>query len=155
MTIAIQNHHDIGVHSDALLELLSDIDRPNCRLGFDAWSPALRGEDLYSAAKRMAPYMAMTTNADYVRFPRHCLNPEVINYLRIEPDLVRAVKFGEGFIDYASFFRGLIDGGFDGIANYEMCSQIRGGGAAKNLDAYAQQYVDWMKSHVLDASASI
>ncbi len=70
VTIAVQNHHDIGVHTEALQELLSDIDRPNCKLGFDAWSPALRGEDLHAIAKRMAPDTAITTSADYVRLPR-------------------------------------------------------------------------------------
>ena len=40
MTIAIQNHHDLALHTEALLELLADVDRPNCKLGFDAWSPA-------------------------------------------------------------------------------------------------------------------
>src|SRR5206468_2454812 len=50
VTLAIQNHHDLAVHTAALLELLADIDRPNCKLGFDAWSPALRGEDLHAAA---------------------------------------------------------------------------------------------------------
>src|SRR5439155_7306230 len=43
VTIAIQNHHDLALHTDALLELLADIGRSNCKLGFDAWSPALRG----------------------------------------------------------------------------------------------------------------
>jgi sugar phosphate isomerase/epimerase len=52
-----------------------------------------------------------------------------------------------GFIDYVAFFRGLKEGGFDGIATYEMCSPIRGGGALANLDAYAAQYVRWMKEH--------
>ena len=65
-----------------------------------------------------------------------------------QPDMVRAVKFGEGFIDYEAFFRGLREGGFDGIANYEMCSPIRGGGQLENLDAYATQYVEWMRSNV-------
>ena len=51
VTVAIQNHHDLAVHTAALLELLHDIDRANCKLGFDAWSPALRGESLYEAAK--------------------------------------------------------------------------------------------------------
>src|SRR5262249_24398985 len=37
VSIAIQNHHDIGLHTDALLDLLSEINRPNCKLGFDAW----------------------------------------------------------------------------------------------------------------------
>ncbi|MEO2034649.1 MAG: sugar phosphate isomerase/epimerase, partial [Planctomycetaceae bacterium] len=124
-----------------------DIDRPNCKLGCDAWSPALRGEDLYEMAKKLAPHAAITTNADYVRLPRYHYQPELINYQRVEPDMVRAVKFGEGFIDYSSFFRGLQDGGFDGIANYEMCSPVRGGGDIENLDAYARAYVDWMHAH--------
>jgi len=147
VTVAVQNHHDVGVHSDALLELLHDVDRGNCRAGFDAWSPALRGEDLYDAARKMAPYTAITTNADYVRLPRYRYRPEFINYERVQPDLVRAVKFGEGFIDYAAFFRGLRDGGFDGIATYEMCSPIRGGGSRENLDEYAARYIEWMRTN--------
>lgn len=145
VTIAIQNHHDIGVHSDALLELLADIGRPNCKLGFDAWSPALRGEDLYQAARKMAPHVAITTNADYIRLPRFRYRPELVNYVSAGPDMVRAVKFGEGFIDYAAFFQGLKEGGFDGIANYEMCSPLRGGGELENLDAHAAAYLGWMR----------
>jgi sugar phosphate isomerase/epimerase len=149
VTIAVQNHHDIGVHTDALLELLGDIDRPNCKVGFDAWSPALRGENIYDAAKKIAPHTAITTNADYIRLPRFQYQPALVNYRREEPDLVRAVKFGEGFIDYAGFFNGLKDGGFDGIATYEMCSPVRGGGAEGNLDAYAGQYLKWMGENVV------
>ncbi|MBP88618.1 MAG: isomerase [Planctomycetaceae bacterium] len=145
VTLAVQNHHDLGVHSDVLLEVLHDIDRPNCKLGFDAWSPALRGEDLYEAAKKMAPHTAITTNADYVRLPRFHYQPDLINYERVQPDMVRAVKFGDGFIDYPGFFRGLKEGGFDGIANYEMCSPVRGGGAIENLDAYSKRYLEWMR----------
>ncbi len=147
VTIAVQNHHDIGVHSDALLELLHDVDRPNCKAGFDAWSPALRGENLYEAALRMAPHTAITTNADYIRLPRFRYEPDLINYERATPDLVRAVKFGEGFIDYPSFFRGLQEGGFDGIATYEMCSPLRGGGDEQNLDDYSSHSLRWMREH--------
>jgi sugar phosphate isomerase/epimerase len=147
ITLAVQNHHDLAVHSDVLLELLSDVDRPNCALGFDAWSPALRGEDLFESAKKMAPHTVITTNADYVRLPRFRYQPDFVNYERVQPDLVRAVKFGTGFIDYPAFFRGLKDGGFDGYFNYEMCSPIRGGGSSENLDDYATQYVRWMRKH--------
>jgi sugar phosphate isomerase/epimerase len=143
-TVAIQNHHDVGLHTSALLELLHDIDRPNCKLGFDAWSPALRGENLYEAAKRAAPFAAITTNADYIRLPRYRYRPELVNYEPAGPDLVRAVPFGTGFIDYRAFFRGLADGGFSGFAVYEMCSPIRGGGAIDNLDRYAKAYLEWM-----------
>jgi len=148
VTLAVQNHHDLAVHSDVLLELLHDVDRPNCKLGFDAWSPALRGEDLYEAAKKMAIHTVITTNADYVRLARFRYRAELINYERLEPDLVRAVKFGAGFIDYPAFFRGLKDGGFNGVCNYEMCSPIRGGGAIENLDEYSAHYLQWMRDNV-------
>src|SRR4051812_28030735 len=147
VTVAIQNHHDVASHTTALLELLHDINKPNCKLGFDAWSPALRGEDLYEATKRAAPHTAITTNADYISLPRYRYRPELVNYEPATPDLVRAVPFGTGFIDYASFFRGLRDGGFDGLATFEMCSPIRGGGALVNLDEYARTYVRWMREH--------
>jgi sugar phosphate isomerase/epimerase len=145
VTIAIQNHHDVGLHTGALLELLADIDRPNCKLGFDAWSPALRGEDLYEAAKSAAPHTVITTNADYIRVPRHRYRPELVNYERQPVDWVRAVPFGRGFIDYAAFFAGLREGGFDGIATFEMCSPLRGGGSLENLDSCASSYLHWMR----------
>ena len=146
-TIAIQNHHDIALHTDALLDLLEEIGRPNCKLGFDAWSPALRGEDLYAAARKAAPHTAITTNADYIRVPRWRYRPEFVNYERQAPDWVRAVEFGKGFINYADFFRGLREGGFDGLAVYEMCSPVAGGGSLENLDAKARAYLAWMKAH--------
>ncbi len=147
VTIAIQNHHDIALHTEALLELLSDIYRPNCKLGFDAWSPALRGESLYEAAKMAAPHTIITTNADYIKVPRHRYRPELVNYERQDVDWVRAVSFGTGFIDYSAFFNGLKDGGFDGIATFEMCSPLRGGGSLANLDACATAYLNWMREH--------
>jgi sugar phosphate isomerase/epimerase len=147
VTVAVQNHHDLAVHTAALLELLADIDRPNCKLGFDAWSPALRGEDLYEAARRAGPHAVLTTNADYVRLPRFQYQPAQVNYQPAGPDLVRAVPFGQGFIDYPAFFRGLRDGGFDGVAAYEMCSPLRGGGAVENLDRCAAQYLAWMREN--------
>jgi sugar phosphate isomerase/epimerase len=149
LTVAVQNHHDLAVHTDALLELLHDIGRPNCKLGFDAWSPALRGEDLRAAARLAAPHTVLTTNADYLRLPRFRYRPELVNYEPAPPDLVRAVPFGSGFIDYAAFFAGLREGGFDGIATYEMCSPVRGGGALDNLDRCARAYTRWMREHGL------
>lgn len=143
--LGIQNHHDIGAHTEALVEILRDIDRPNVKLMFDAWSPALRGEDLYQAAKKAAPFTVATTCADYVRLPRHAYAPEAINYRPLQPDLIRAVPMGEGFIDYRAFFRGLREGGFDGWVNYEMCSPLRGGGDESNLDNYAGRFIDYFR----------
>ena len=107
---------------------------------------------MYAAAKKAAPHTAITTNADYIRVPRYRYRPELVNYERQSPDLAQAVPFGSGFIDYSAFFRGLREGGFGGVATYEICSPIRGGGALENLDACARQYLDWMRPHdLLDA----
>lgn len=145
-TIAVQNHHDVAVHTDALLEFLASVDRPNCKLGFDAWSPAARGEDLYTAAKKAAPHTVIATNADYVRLPAFKYDPDRVDY-RPAGAFLRAVPFGQGFIDYPAYWRGLADGGFHGIMAYEMCSPLRGGGGEANLDACARAYVTWMKRH--------
>jgi sugar phosphate isomerase/epimerase len=72
-----------------------------------------------------------------------------VNYERQPVDWARAVPFGTGFIDYAAFFNGLKDGGFDGIATFEMCSSLRGGGSMENLDACASTYLSWMKTRQL------
>ncbi len=146
VTLGIQNHHDLGVDTDALLEMLGDIARPNVKLMFDAWSPAIRGEDLYEAAKKAAPHTVATTCADYVRLRRHTYVPDLVNYRPMEPDLVRAVPMGQGVIDYRAFFRGLREGGFKGWVNYEMCSPLRGGGDEKNLDACARQFLSYCRN---------
>jgi sugar phosphate isomerase/epimerase len=145
-TIAVQNHHDVAVHTDALLEFLACVDRPNCKLAFDAWSPAVRGEDLYAAAKKAAPHTVITTNADYVRLPGFRYDPDRTSYLPA-PDFLYAVPFGQGFIDYRAYWHGLADGGFNGVLSFEMCSPLRGGGGAANLDRCAREYVKWMRRH--------
>ena len=146
VTVGIQNHHDVAVHSKALLELLNDIDRPNCKLMFDAWSPSLRGEPAYDTARAMAPYAVHTTFADYVRLPRFAYDPTLINYVRAEPDLVRAVPMGDGDLPNADFLRGLREGGFDGNVAYEMCSPLRGGGELANLDRCATRFLEWFEA---------
>ncbi|HUT36747.1 MAG TPA: sugar phosphate isomerase/epimerase family protein [Planctomycetota bacterium] len=145
VTIGVQNHHDLGVHTDAFLELLGDVGRPNCKAMFDAWSPALRGEDLYAAARKAAPHTVYTTAADYVRLPRFQYQPDLVNYAPAEPPIVRAVPMGDGFVDYPAFFRGLRDGGYDGWAAYEMCSPLRGGGSIETLDACARRFIEYMR----------
>jgi sugar phosphate isomerase/epimerase len=143
VTVGVQNHHDVAGHWESLLDLLHDIDEPNCKALFDAWAPALQGTDLAEAGRRMAPHMAHTTVADYVRRPRFRYVPNLVNYAR-EQDVVRAVPMGEGFIDYRGFFRALREGGFRGSIAYEMCSPLRGGGGEENLDRCARRFLEYM-----------
>ena len=144
ITLAVQNHHDLAVATDSMFELLNEVARPNCKAAFDAWAPALHGEDLYKAALKMAHLTIMTTCADYVRLPRYRYIPALTNYEKAGPDLIEAVPFGEGFIDYRTFFKGLRDGGFDGWVLYEMCEKLRGGGGMENLDRCAGKFVEYI-----------
>jgi sugar phosphate isomerase/epimerase len=136
--LGVQNHHDVGVGVESYVEFLDEIGHPNCRAMFDPWAPALQGEELKPWARRLAPRMVQTTLADYVRLPRYCYMPGLVNYRRLE-DTVRAVPLGQGFIDLAGFFAGLREGGFDGYVAYEMCSPLRGGGSEENLDRAARE----------------
>jgi sugar phosphate isomerase/epimerase len=144
VTVGVQNHHDTATHYESLFDLLAEINEPNCKAMFDAWSPALHGSDLVAAVKKMAPYIVHTTVADYVRRPRFSYVPQLVNYAR-ETDAIRAVPMGEGFIDYRSFFAALKDAGYQGHVAYEMCSPLRGGGSEANLDRCAKQFLEYMQ----------
>lgn len=145
VTVGVQNHHDTAVHFESLCDLLVDIAEPNCKAMFDAWSPALHGSDLAASVQKMAPHIVHTTVADYVRRPRFSYVPQLVNYVP-EPDAIRAVPMGEGFIDYRSFFKALRDAGYSGAVAYEMCSPLRGGGSEANLDRCAKQFLDYMRA---------
>jgi len=144
VTIGVQNHHDTGVHYESLYDLLTEIDQPNCRAMFDAWSPALQGDDLAAAVRKMAPFIVHTTVADYVRRPRFSYVPQLVNYAR-ENDAIRAVPMGEGFIDYRAFFGALEAAGYQGYVAYEMCSPLRGGGGEANLDRCARIFLEYLQ----------
>ena len=143
VTLGVQNHHDVAAHWESLLDLLAEVNEPNCKAMFDAWAPALHGDDVVAAARRLAPHMVHTTVADYVRRPRYRYQPSLVNYRR-EDDAVRAVPLGEGCIDYAGFFAALRTAGYNGYVAYEMCSPLRGGGGEANLDRCARQFLEYM-----------
>jgi sugar phosphate isomerase/epimerase len=145
VVLGVQNHHDLGVTAEGMAELLSDVGHSNLKTMFDPWSVALTGGDLYQSARLMAPHMVQTTLADYVRLDRFAYRPALVNYERQEPAWMRAVPLGEGCIDFAAFFAGLKEGGFDGYVAYEMCSPLRGGGSEANLDAAASQSLDFIR----------
>jgi sugar phosphate isomerase/epimerase len=143
VTLGIQNHHDTAVHYDSLLDLVQEIDEPNCKVMFDAWAPALHGMDPAEGVRRLAPYIVHTTVADYVRRPRFRYQPSLVNYTR-ETDAIRAVPMGEGFIDYRRFFAALKEIDYRGYVAYEMCSPLRGGGSEPNLDRCARGFLAYL-----------
>ncbi len=142
--IAVQNHHDFACHYQTMHDLLLEIAEPNCRAAFDAWAPALQGDDLAAAARLMAPLTVWTTCADYVYRPRFRYEPALVNY-QPQPAVVQAVPMGEGMVDYPAFLGALKASGYDGWVAYEMCSPLQGGGSLENLDRGAARFLEYVR----------
>jgi len=144
VTLGVQNHHDIAAGFEVLHDLIQEVNEPNCRAMFDAWSPFLHGADLRAAALKMAPLTVHTTIADYQLRPRYRYHPTVVNYTKETP-LVQAVPMGQGEIDYRKFLAALEEGGFQGSIAYEMCSPLLTGGSQESLDCCARKFLEYMK----------
>ena len=148
VTLAVQNHHDIANHHEEMLWLLREVNEPNVKAAFDAWTPSLQGlssGELAEAVRKLAPYIVHTTVADYVRLPRYQYRAELTNFMRMQP-IVRAVPMGTGFIDYRAFFQALKDIGYQGYVAYEMCEVLEGGGSLENLEKTARRFVEYMRN---------
>ncbi|MFW6146400.1 MAG: sugar phosphate isomerase/epimerase family protein [Planctomycetota bacterium] len=145
VTIGLQNHHDLGVDTTMLGELLYQIDRPNLIPMVDCWSLYLRGEDVETALAAMASRMAFTTVADYRVLRRAAYRPDLTHYTPVDPPAAVAAPMGKGELPYRLFFDTLADAGFDGWVSYEMCSPLRDGGALDILERYARTFLDYMK----------
>jgi sugar phosphate isomerase/epimerase len=147
VTLAVQNHHDIAVHHDMMYWLLNEVDMPNVKAAFDAWSPTLEGlssEEIKAAIWKMKPFIVHTTAADYVRLPRYHYDSSLTNYTQQET-LIRAVPVGKGIIDYETFFNTLREIGYQGYIAYEMCEVLEGGGDVENLDKTAKEFLEYME----------
>lgn len=150
VTLLLQNHHDLAVHHEQLAWLLKEVGEPNLKLAFDAWSPFLQGlagPAMVEAVQAVGPWIAWTTVADYVLHPRYRYEPQLVNYVRSQPDLVRAVPPGQGQVDYAAFFQGLRAVGYQGHVAYEMCAVLEGGGSIENLDRTARVFLEFLACH--------
>lgn len=145
VTIGVQNHHDLAVDAASMRDLIAEIDRPNCRAMFDAWAPALHGEDIAAASRQLAAISIHTTVANYQKRPRYRYLPALVNYETL-PSRAQAVPMDQGFIDYQAFFQALEDEGFNGTVAYEMCSPLLGGPTLENLDRHAAGFLEFMYS---------
>ena len=143
VTIGVQNHHDIAASTEALLALIEAVHQPNCRAMYDAWAPALHGDELDASAKKMGGLTVHTTIANYQRLRRFQYDPSIVNYQEQTPSLL-AVPIDEGFIDYRAFLTALSAGGFHGSVAYEICSPTRDGGSVESLDRYARLFVEFL-----------
>jgi len=147
VTLAVQNHHDIALHHDAMKWLLDEVNLPNVKAAFDCWSPTLEGlssEEIRKAVHTMKPYIVHTTTADYKKLPRFKYEHLQTNYIPLVPQM-RAVPMGQGFLDYKTFINTLREIGYQGYIAYEMCEVLEGGGSVASLDRCATTFLQYVK----------
>lgn len=147
ITLAVQNHHDIGSHHDTMLWLLNEVNLPNVKAAYDPWTPTLQGfsaKQLRASVLKMKPFIIHTTAADYVRQARYHYDSTLTNFLE-QDAVLRAVPLGEGIIDYETFFKALKEIGYQGYIAYEMCEVLDGGGDIENLDRTARESLAYLK----------
>jgi sugar phosphate isomerase/epimerase len=149
ITLVVQNHHDIALHHEAMRWLIKEVNLPNVKVGWDAWSPTLEGlssEEIRQSILKLQPYIVNTIAAQYRRQPRYHYTPELTNYKRDE-DVIRATAMTdpEGIIDYKSFIGTLRDIGYQGYIVYEMCEVLDGGGSIENLDKTAKEFLKFLQ----------
>jgi len=147
VTLVVQNHHDIALHHEAMYWLMQDVNMPNVKVGWDAWSPNLQGltkEEIKASIYKLKPYIAMTIAADYVSMPRYRYDSNLTNYFPTDP-VMRATQMGKGIIDYDTFFNTLKEIGYQGYLMYEMCEVMEGGGSIQNLDYTAKEFLKYVQ----------
>ena len=145
VTLVVQNHHDIALHHEAMSWLMREVNHPNVKVGWDAWSPTLEKltpAEIRKSILTMKPFIVNTIAAQYRRQPRFHYVHELTNYVRQE-DVLRATSMldPEGIIDYKAFIGTLKEIGYQGYLVYEMCEVLDGGGAIENLDKTAKDFL--------------
>jgi sugar phosphate isomerase/epimerase len=148
VTLAVQNHHDIALHHDAMRWLIEEVNLPNVKAGWDAWSPTLQGLDprqIRDSILRLKPYLVNTIAAQYKKQPRFRYVHELTNYAPEQP-VIRATSMTdpEGIIDYRTFIGTLKEIGYQGYLVYEMCEVLEGGGSIQNLDKTAREFLEFL-----------
>ncbi|MGH9325801.1 MAG: sugar phosphate isomerase/epimerase family protein, partial [Terriglobia bacterium] len=147
VTLAVQNHHDLAVTADGMQWLLNEVNLPNVKAAWDAWSPSAQGytpAEIREDVLKLKPYIVYTTAAQYMTLPRYRYLPDIVNYQKI-PSVNLEVPMGPGMVDYDSFFAALKEIGYQGYVGYEICAVTRGGGSIENLDRVAMSFLDYAK----------
>jgi sugar phosphate isomerase/epimerase len=147
ITLAVQNHHDLAVSADGMYWLLKEVNLPNVKAAWDAWSPSAQGytsAEICRGVRKLQPFIVHTTAAQYITVPRYHYLPEIVEYQKI-PSVNLEVPMGPGMIDYDNFFNALREIGYQGYIAYEICAVTQGGGSLENLDRTAQSFLDYLK----------
>jgi sugar phosphate isomerase/epimerase len=137
--LALQNHSEMTVHYEDLLQMIREIGSPAVKIALDAPYILKTGEPYEKAVAAAGPLIVYSTASDFTQHEVAFHNAPSTFKMTGYYTLMRtqAVPAGEGQIDYRRYFRALKSVGYDAYMAYEICTPIRGGGGEANLDRCA------------------
>ena len=145
--LALQNHSEITVHHQDVLQMIEEVGSPAMRVALDAPYVQKTAVPIEQAVTDVASLLAYSTASDHTsRVVSLGLAPtafRMAGYYELTKSL--AVPLGDGIVDYRAFFAALKKVGYDSYMAYEICSPIRGGGSEGNLDLCAKRSLDYLR----------
>ncbi len=137
--LALQNHSEITVHYEDLLQMIQEINSSVVKIALDAPYILKTGEPYEKAVTAAGSLIVYSTASDFIQHEVAFHNApstfKLTGYYTLKR--TQAVPAGEGQIDYRRYFRALKSVGYDSYMAYEICTPIRGGGSEANLDRCA------------------
>jgi len=153
VVLALQNHSEITVHYEDVLQMIQEIGSPAMKVAFDAPYVLKTGEPYENAVSALGSLIVYSTASDFsqreVAFHNAPSTFKMTGYYTLKRTL--AVPAGEGQIDYRRYFRALRGVGYDAYMAYEICTPIRGGGSEANLDRCASLSLAHLRRAYRDA----
>ena len=151
--LALQNHSEITVHYNDLLQMIHEIGSPVVKIALDAPYVLKTGEPFEKAVTAAGPLIVFSTASDFIQHEVAFHNApstfRMTGYYTLKR--TQAVPAGEGCIDYRRYFQALKSVGYDSYMAYEICTPIRGGGSEVNLDRCASLSLAYLRQAYREA----
>jgi len=156
--LALQNHSELTINYFDVLRMVDEVGSNNLKIEIDAPYLAMTEDCYEKVVKEVGNLLVYTVASDHKeisvpmnRYPSTLLNRDN-GYFKMVRNHV--VPVGKGDVDYRSFFKSLLEIGYDGFVGYEVCSPIEGGGSEENIDRVCSESLKYMKELVAELSSN-
>jgi len=144
VTLALQNHSEITVHYQDVLQMIQEVGSPNLKADIDCPFLQVCGAPIEEAVRKVGGLLVHSHMSDHYWRPMlQWVPPGHSGYYHVTR--WSAALLGEGEVDYRTFVRALKSVGYQGYLSYEICGAIPGGGAEENLDAAARKALAFVR----------
>lgn len=154
VNLALQNHSEVTINYLDVLRMVNEVGSPNLKVEIDPPYLAMTGDDYDKVVKEVGKLLVHTVASDHkeIHVPMAWYHPTMVGTDNGYFQMVRKniVPVGQGMVDYRTFFKALIDIGYDGFVGYEVCSPIPGGGTEENIDSFCEMSLAYMKKLVAE-----